>query len=112
MPLPVSNVEREHRHTRRVRYEGYKRADGLWDIEAHLTDVKNHDVHLKTGVRRAGLAVHRRWVRMTIDRGLTVLDAVASSAAGPYPGGGERAAPAHRTLVGLTPGQHCGQTSA
>ena len=45
MPLPVTEVERELRHTRRVRYEGYKRADGLWDIEAHLTDVKNHDFH-------------------------------------------------------------------
>ena len=28
MPLPVTEVERELRHTRRVRYEGYKRADG------------------------------------------------------------------------------------
>ena len=33
MPLPVTDVERELRHTRRVRYEGYRRADGLWDIE-------------------------------------------------------------------------------
>src|SRR3990170_1182916 len=54
MPLPITEVERELTHTRRVRYEGYKRADGLWDIEAHLTDIKNHDYQLKTGVRRAG----------------------------------------------------------
>src|SRR5437870_3063667 len=39
MPLPVSEVERELTHTRRVRYEGYKRADGLWDIEAHLAEM-------------------------------------------------------------------------
>src|SRR6185295_8172822 len=52
MPLPVTEVERELLHTRRIRYEGYKRADGLWDIEAHLTDIKNHDYQLKTGVRR------------------------------------------------------------
>ena len=31
MSLPVTEVERELLHTRRVRYEGYKRADGLWD---------------------------------------------------------------------------------
>ena len=30
MSLPESEVERELKHTRRVRYEGYKRADGLW----------------------------------------------------------------------------------
>src|SRR5437762_438810 len=55
MPLPVQDVERELTHTRRVRFEGYRRADGLWDIEAHLSDIKNHDYHLKTGVRRAGM---------------------------------------------------------
>jgi hypothetical protein len=102
MPLPITNVERELRHTRRVRYEGYKRADGLWDIEAHLTDLKNHDFHLKTGVRRAGLPVHEMWLRVTIDRSLTILEAVASSDAVPYPGGCESIAPAYRKLIGLS----------
>ena len=101
MPLPLTNVERELRHTRRVRYEGYKRADGLWDIEAHLTDIKNHDFNLKTGVRRAGLPVHEMWLRITIDRSLTILDAAASSDAVPYPGGCETIAPAYRKLIGL-----------
>ena len=101
MPLPVTDAERELRHTRRVRYEGYKRADGLWDIEAHLTDLKNHDFHLKTGVRRAGLPVHEMWLRITIDRSLNIVAADASSDAVPYPGGCESAAPAYRKLVGL-----------
>jgi len=102
MPLPVSDVERELRHTRRVRYEGYKRTDGLWDIEAHLTDIKNHDFDLKTGVRRAGLPVHEMWLRVTIDRSLTIVEAAAASDAVPYPGGCETIAPAYRKLVGLT----------
>ena len=101
MPLPDSEVERELRHTRRVRYEGYKRADGLWDFEAHLTDVKNHDYQLKTGVRRAGQPVHSMWLRLTIDRRFNVVDAAASSEAVPYPGGCESIAPAYRQLVGL-----------
>ena len=101
MPLPVPEVERELTHTRRVRYEGYKRADGLWDIEAHLLDTKNHDYHLKTGVRRAGQAIHDMSLRVTIDRSLTILDAVASSDAVPYPGGCEAIAPAYKKLVGL-----------
>src|SRR5256885_5254249 len=54
-------------HTRRVRFEGYKRADGLWDVEAHLSDIKNHDYHLKTGVRRAGQPIHEMWLRLTIE---------------------------------------------
>ena len=101
MALPVTEVERELLHTRRVRYEGYKRADGLWDIEGHLTDIKNHDYHLKTGVRRAGQPVHSMWLRLTIDRKFNVVDAAASSEVVPYPGGCETIAPAYRALVGL-----------
>src|SRR3954464_15207295 len=84
MPLPVTEVERELTHTRRVRYEGYKRTDGLWDIEAHLTDIKNHDYPLKSGVRRAGQPIHEMWLRITIDRKLVIVDATASSDAVPY----------------------------
>ena len=102
MPLPVPEVERELTHTRRVRYEGYKRADGLWDIEAHLSDVKNHDYRLKTGVRRAGQPVHDMWLRLTIDRNMQIVAASASSDAVPYPGGCETIAPAYARLVGLS----------
>jgi len=101
MPLPISEIERELVHTRRVRYEGYKRADGLWDIEAHITDVKSHDCQLRTGVRRAGLPIHDMIVRVTIDRKLNVVDVLAVSDAVPYPGGCETIGPAYRKLIGL-----------
>ena len=101
MPLPVTEVERELTHTRRVRYEGYKRADGLWDLEAHLTDIKNHDYQLKTGVRRAGQPVHNMWVRVTIDREFNIVDAACVADAVPYENGCETIAPAYRRLVGL-----------
>jgi hypothetical protein len=105
MPLPTQDpndeVTRELTHTRRVRFEGYKRSDGLWDIEGHLTDVKNHDFRLQTGVRRAGLPVHDMWVRLTIDTEFNVVDAVAVSDAVPYPGGCDTIGPAYRKLVGL-----------
>ena len=102
MSLPVTEVERELTHTRRVRYEGYKRSDGLWDIEAHLLDTKNHDYQLKTGVRRAGQPIHDMWLRITIDRNLTILDAQASMDAVPYPGGCENITDAYRKLIGLS----------
>jgi hypothetical protein len=106
MPLPVTDVERELRHTRRTRYEGYKRADGLWDIEGHLTDVKSHDTPMKTGVRRAGQPIHEMWLRLTIDRHLNILAAAAVSDAVPYPGGCEAATPVYRKLVGLNLGRN------
>ena len=101
MPLPVSEVERELTHTRRVRYEGYKRADGFWDIEAHLIDTKNHDFQLKTGIRRAGQPIHDMWLRVTIDRSFTIIEAHASMDAVPYPGGCEKIPPAYKKLIGL-----------
>jgi hypothetical protein len=105
MSLPVPEVERELLHTRRIRYEGYRRADGLWDIEGHLTDIKNHGYALKTGVRRAGQPVHSMWLRLTIDRALNVVDAEASADAVPYPGGCEKIAPFYRQLIGLNLGR-------
>jgi hypothetical protein len=41
------------------------------------------------------------WVRVTIDRSFTILDACASQDTVPYPGGCETIAPAYRKLVGL-----------
>ena len=49
-------------------YDGFRRDDGLFDIEAHLVDAKDHDYELLTGVRPAREAVHDMWVRVTIDR--------------------------------------------
>src|SRR5260221_12752110 len=99
MPLPVSEVKRELTHTRRVRFEGYKRADGLWDIEAHLTDIKNHDFNLKTGVRRAGQPVHSMWIRISIDRHMNIVAASASSDAVPYAGGFFTISSAYGSLI-------------
>ena len=39
MPLP-NPVPRKLMHTRAIECNGYEREDGLWDIEAHLTDTK------------------------------------------------------------------------
>ena len=43
MPL-TPPADRKPMHTRRIRCEGFSRADGLWDIEAHLIDTKPYDM--------------------------------------------------------------------
>ena len=50
MPLTAPAAPRERLHSRQVIYEGYRRGDGLFDIEGHLYDVKDHDVTLLSGV--------------------------------------------------------------
>lgn len=101
MSLPIPDVERELTQTRRIRFESYKRADGLWDIDGHLNDVKNHDYALRSGVRRAGQPVHGMALRLTIDTDFKVVAAVAAIDAVPYPGGCDTIVPAYRGLVGL-----------
>jgi hypothetical protein len=100
MPLSPP-VSRQLRHRRAIRAEAFERDDGLWDIEACLTDHKPRDVALAPGVRPNGLPIHELWLRITIDRKLNVVDAEASSDWVPYPGHCEASNPAYRALIGL-----------
>jgi hypothetical protein len=94
-------VSRQLRHRRAIRADAFEREDGFWDIEACLTDHKPHDVALGPGIRPNGLPIHELWLRITIDRTLTVVGAEASSDWVPYPGHCEAANPAYRALIGL-----------
>ena len=48
MPLPPS-VPRDELHLRRIELRGYRRADGLYDIEAHMVDTKTRELTLPDG---------------------------------------------------------------
>ena len=101
MPLPPPTVARQRIHLRQISLEGWQRVDGRWDIEARLTDTKDHDYLLASGLRRQGDPVHDLWVRVTIDRQMMILDAAASSDAVPYPGACDEITPDYRQLIGL-----------
>ena len=74
-------VPRTHVHTRDVQYRGYRREDGLWDIEAELTDTKTYEQEKPgRGVMPAGEAVHGMVIRLTVDDAMKITDvAVAAS---------------------------------
>lgn len=87
MPLSTP-IEREHLHTRKITCEGYKRSDGLWDIEAHLTDQRDYDcsydkVH-RGGKIAAGELVHDMFLRVTIDLDFFIHNAEACSDQTPF----------------------------
>ena len=93
-------MSRERLHGRVVTYDGYRRDDGLFDIEAHIADVKDHDYELLTGVRRAGVPIHDMWVRVTIDPNFVIRAIEAVTDSMPYPGACDRIGPAYEKLVG------------
>ena len=101
MPLPPPTAERARLHLRSVKLEGYKRADGLWDIEARIVDTKDQDYPLSSGLRRPGEAVHDMSVRVTIDAKMNILEAAACTDAAPYMGHCDTVPPDYSRIVGL-----------
>ncbi len=64
---------RKHLHTRQVRFDGYLREDGLWDIEATLCDTKSHSWRsTDRGPLPAGTPIHDMFIRLTLDDALTI----------------------------------------
>ncbi|MBC7415827.1 MAG: DUF2889 domain-containing protein [Herminiimonas sp.] len=101
MPLSAPSSRRSLKHTRTIRVEGFARDDGLWDIEAQITDVRTSDSRLASGIRPANTPLHDLWLRLTVDTGLTIVAVEAVSDAVPYPGYCDTIGPAYQKLVGL-----------
>jgi hypothetical protein len=100
MPLLPSLTPRQRLHVRGITYEGWQREDGMFDIDAHLVDAKDHDFELLTGVRPAREAVHDMWVRVTIDSQYVVHAIDVRTDAMPYPDACDRIEPAYAKLIG------------
>jgi len=84
MPLPESSP-RKHVHTRAIDYRGYEREDGLWDIEAHMTDTKTYAFSNNwRGEMQAGEPLHEMLLRVTIDDDFEIHDIVAVTDNSPF----------------------------
>lgn len=84
MSLPESEP-REPIHTRRMITRGYRRHDGLWDIEGELHDSKAYPFEMsERGVLSPGEAVHGLSLRLTIDEEYNVHAVAVSTDYTPY----------------------------
>jgi hypothetical protein len=101
MPLPTPST-RTRLHTRRVSYEGFRRDDGLFDLEGHLTDVKDHDYALLTGLRPAGVPVHDMWARVTLGGDYIIRSIEVRTDGMPYEGACDRIEAAYGNLAGAS----------
>lgn len=81
LPTPT---ERTPLHTRTLTFNGYARADGLWDMEGELRDVKHYDHPHGTGTRAAGEPVHHILLRVTVDAQLRIHDIASSMHRTPF----------------------------
>lgn len=101
MPLSEPNA-RKHIHTRDISCRGYRREDGLWDIEGHLVDTKTYAFDNRfRGEVAPGTPVHEMWVRVTVDDELQIRDveAVTEQRHHPYPTCAD-ITPDYRNMIG------------
>ncbi len=102
MPLSSAAAPRDHIHTRQVECTGYRRADGLWDIEGHITDTKTYAYQTdERGAVPVGAPVHDMWIRMTVDSDLVVQAIEAVTDAAPFPDACPLVATNYQRVVGL-----------
>jgi hypothetical protein len=99
--FPPAEVAREKVHTRHIHIEGFRRIDGLWDIEGHITDVKDVEHRLLTHDHPPGMPIHEMCLRITVDDTLTIVEAQAVTHAAPYSPTCERITPDYQQLKGL-----------
>jgi hypothetical protein len=84
MPLSPP-VDRELSHTRAILIHGYRRNDGLYDIEASLTDTKAYDFpNEERGAIAANEPLHGMFMRMTVTEEMAISACEAVSDYTPY----------------------------
>lgn len=104
MSLSEPRAKRTPLHRRTIEIRGWRREDGLFDIEGHLLDRKDVEFRVGGEMRPPGTPIHSMWLRITVDAHLKIVDAEASTDEMPYVGECDRIAPDYRKLVGLTIG--------
>jgi len=85
MPLSDVQVDRDPIHTRAITVNGFRRADGLWDIEARMADTKAYGFDLgDKGWLDAGSPIHDMRLRLTLDDSFTIRAVEAVTDAAPF----------------------------
>lgn len=84
MPLSPP-APRQKLHTRAIVLEGFRREDGLFDIEARLDDTKTYPfANEDRGEIAPGEKLHGMLMRLTIDEDMVVVACEANTEFGPY----------------------------
>ena len=99
--LPEQDEDKELVHTRQIVCRGYRRKDGLWQIEASVTDEKAQTVPFRSRPDvLAGELIHHLSLCVLIDDDYQIRDVAAKTLAAPWAVCADVAAD-YRKLIGL-----------
>jgi hypothetical protein len=101
MALPRAAANRQLKHTRRLDVQVFARGDGLWEVDATITDTKTRDARMAASVRPAGEPIHDMLLRLVVDERFNIVEAGAQTRAMPYPDLCDAYGDAYARLVGL-----------
>jgi hypothetical protein len=101
MALPSAAPERQLKHRRSIEVNIYARGNGLWEVDAEISDIKTHATPLAGGLRPAGEPIHDMLLRVVVDERFNVVEAGSQTRAMPYPGHCDDLNDVYRRLVGL-----------
>ncbi len=101
MALPTAATPRQLKHRRSIDVQIYARGDGLWEVDAHITDTRTRETRLAAGMLAAGVPIHDMLLRLVVDERFNVVEAGAQTAAMPYPGECNSYGDIYARLVGL-----------
>lgn len=96
------HVTRQEIHHRQIDFKGYQRDDGLFEVEAHLTDCKSFDFTPPGGTTMfpAHTPIHDLYVRVIFDQDMLIRNVLTNFVAHPYftcIGGGDKL----KAIIGL-----------
>jgi len=92
--MSIPEISREELHFRNIDMRGFRRSDGLFEVEGRVTDRKTYEMETLLGGRKvpAQQPLHDMGVRIIFDETMLVHDIGTFMSASPYgicPGGGE-----------------------
>jgi hypothetical protein len=101
MTLPQAASERQLKHRRQIDVQVFARGNGLWEVDAVLTDTKTRIADMLDGPRPAGTPIHDMLLRLVVDEKLDILEAGSVTRWMPYTGVCNDHDDAYGALVGM-----------
>lgn len=101
MALPTAASDRQLKHRRNIDVQIYSRGNGLWEVDARISDVRARETRMARGLLPAGAPIHEMLLRLVVDERLNVVEAGAETLAMPYPGDCNDYGDVYGRLVGL-----------
>jgi hypothetical protein len=101
MTLPQAAATRQLKHRRQIDVQVFSRGNGLWEVDATLTDTKTRPTQMAEGARPAGIPIHDMLLRLVVNEKFDVVEAGSQTRWMPYPGNCDQHDDVYGRLVGL-----------